>query len=329
MKIKDKMEKDTDIETVEYIKLILNFMSKAGKIACEYQKKIKEQSSFELKEDKTLVTKADKKISKLFKETIQYLLNKGHCLIDEENVKIFGDVLKKFNEAKYTWVIDPIDGTEPYARGCSEWGVAVSLYENKKPSLGFIYVPNLKELIYCNKNSAYIVDTSKKNWEMEQLKPFSGKKPNVRYKIFGHNHSNRGTVNFDNSKVNVYDYHTACIYAFKTFLGEADGFAICSRSSIWDIASAIPIAQRMGLKVYNIANKKIFNELHLEKMSKENWRLKVPVLFCHPEHSKELLDVITLKKENYPELFKKEPEFQQNEIISEENIAQFSPCGIF
>ena len=56
-------------------------------------------------------------------------------------------------KSKYTWVIDPLDGTIPYSLGISDhFGVCVSLVENKEPILGVIYAPKREELYIAEKD---------------------------------------------------------------------------------------------------------------------------------------------------------------------------------
>ena len=47
--------------------------------------------------------------------------------------------------ARYTWVVDPLDGTTNFARGLPIWGVSLGLFERGVPILGMLSFPSLHE----------------------------------------------------------------------------------------------------------------------------------------------------------------------------------------
>ena len=48
------------------------------------------------------------------------------------------------SEAKYQWVIDPIDGTSNFVRGVGVWASLIALVENNVPILGVVCAPALQ-----------------------------------------------------------------------------------------------------------------------------------------------------------------------------------------
>ena len=91
--------------------------------------------SSEWKEDDTRVTFADFAISeKIFAELRQDFPQDDYCSeeaspLDETHVL----------EARFAWVVDPIDGTNNYALGCSFCSISLALLLDGVPVYGFIY----------------------------------------------------------------------------------------------------------------------------------------------------------------------------------------------
>ena len=86
------------------------------------------------KESKSsIVTQADIESEKVILEVIQNELP-GHNYIAEESGFVN-------NDAQYTWVIDPLDGTSNFAAGIEWFGVMIALLEGNVPIMGCMYLP--------------------------------------------------------------------------------------------------------------------------------------------------------------------------------------------
>lgn len=108
----------------------------AGKLALKLRRKgvdVKTKSG-----ETDLVTSADIACERKIIETIQSRFPK-HNIISEES----GFVDKK---SKFTWVIDPIDGTLAYFGNLPTWGISVGLLKDMKPYLGAVFLPDFNEL---------------------------------------------------------------------------------------------------------------------------------------------------------------------------------------
>ena len=95
---------------------------------------------FTVKESQSsIVTKADLKsdllISKLIKDRFP-----DHNILSEESG--FSN-----KHSKYTWVIDPLDGTSNFASAIPWFGVLICLFEDDKPIMGGAYLP-VEDLLY-------------------------------------------------------------------------------------------------------------------------------------------------------------------------------------
>lgn len=92
-------------------------------------------------------------VTKLDLETEKIIRNKINNYFPNHN--IVGEELgKKFKNSKYTWFIDPIDGTKSMIMGLPTWSNLIGLYENNKCILSWANFPKLKKYYLAyNKNS--------------------------------------------------------------------------------------------------------------------------------------------------------------------------------
>jgi myo-inositol-1(or 4)-monophosphatase len=99
----------------------------------------------ELKADCSIVTEADRRIEALFaasfdRPPVSYL-------IGEETVAQKGEDYLQAALAGTTYVVDPIDGTSPYAHLLPNWGVSVGLLRGGKLTDGAVYLPDFRLLV--------------------------------------------------------------------------------------------------------------------------------------------------------------------------------------
>lgn len=91
-----------------------------------------------IKEDKTLLTQADIEIQNIIVETIQRYDNKANFIAEEKDLRS----ISKGN--KFTWVIDPIDGTRPFTiPSNNEFCCAIGVLENGFPVASMIFLPEI------------------------------------------------------------------------------------------------------------------------------------------------------------------------------------------
>jgi myo-inositol-1(or 4)-monophosphatase len=99
--------------------------------------------SSEWKEDDTRVTFADFAISeKLFADLRRDFPEDDFC---SEEANALDDVLEL--NARFAWVIDPIDGTNNYALGCTFCAISLALLLDGVPIYGFIYDHSTQDLL--------------------------------------------------------------------------------------------------------------------------------------------------------------------------------------
>ena len=88
-----------------------------------YEKGLK----IEIKEDKSPVSNGDLKVNELITNKIREL-TPNIPIVSEETVNI-----KKKNNSKIFWLIDPIDGTKEYIAGKDEYTLNAALVINTNP----------------------------------------------------------------------------------------------------------------------------------------------------------------------------------------------------
>jgi histidinol phosphatase-like enzyme (inositol monophosphatase family) len=95
--------------------------------------------------DRTLVTEADRNAEKLLRELLAEKFPKD-AIVGEE----FGNVT---GTTGWTWYLDPIDGTQAYARGVPLFGTLVGATLDGVSTIGVVVLPALNEAVYAAKGT--------------------------------------------------------------------------------------------------------------------------------------------------------------------------------
>lgn len=128
------------MKTKEFTDLIRSLAEKSGEVIKPYFAKA--NIPVEIKEDRTLVTQADREAEAVMRELIRKAYP-HHGILGEE----FGP---ENTSAEFVWTLDPIDGTISFARGCPLFGTLIGLLHAGKPLLGAIHQPLLHQLCIGN-----------------------------------------------------------------------------------------------------------------------------------------------------------------------------------
>jgi myo-inositol-1(or 4)-monophosphatase len=103
------------------------------------------------KRNKTVVTKADIEAEKIITEILKKHFP-SYAVAGEESGKESGT---------YTWFVDPIDGTENFARYIPLFSTSIALQKNKKTVLGVVYDPIHDELFVAEKGRGAYLNNKK------------------------------------------------------------------------------------------------------------------------------------------------------------------------
>jgi histidinol-phosphatase len=93
----------------------------------------------ERKADESPVTQADRGAEQLMRAMIRRKFP-GHGILGEE----FGE---ENAGAEFTWVLDPVDGTNAFAAACPLFGTLIALLHRGEPVLGAVHQPVLRQLL--------------------------------------------------------------------------------------------------------------------------------------------------------------------------------------
>jgi histidinol phosphatase-like enzyme (inositol monophosphatase family) len=97
--------------------------------------------SAERKADNSPVTVADRAAESKLRQLIRARWP-DHGLIGEE----YGDDSR---DSRYTWTVDPIDGTRAFISGVPLYSTLLALLDRGRPIVGVIHFPALKETVYA------------------------------------------------------------------------------------------------------------------------------------------------------------------------------------
>ncbi len=128
------------------IDVAIDAARQAGQLALKY---FKSQPKVFYKPDNTPVTRADKNAEQLIRKIIAKKFP-DHGIIGEE--------FEPTNpQARFKWIIDPIDGTKNFIRKLPLWCTLLAVLENDKPIIGIAYYPYTDEIFTAQKGKgAYL-----------------------------------------------------------------------------------------------------------------------------------------------------------------------------
>lgn len=123
------------------IDVAIKAAKEAGALAYRY---FKTQPKVSYKPDNSPVTKADLEAEELARKIITKNFP-NHGIIGEEFAPVNPN-------AKYQWVIDPIDGTNDFIRNIPYWSTLLAVVENGKPIIGIAFFPGFGELFIARRD---------------------------------------------------------------------------------------------------------------------------------------------------------------------------------
>ena len=182
------------------------------------------------------VTSADKAFEKFIRKEIKKKFP-NHQVIGEE----FG--FKK-TKSKYSWIIDPIDGTRSFVIGNPTWSNLISLNFDGKPIIGLANYPVLRKYYFnVSDKIAYVVDQGKKRKIKVNKK--------VLFKNLKMSAAFHGMLSLNQQKkipkiLNLMQFPCADALSYSHLAeGKVDVVIQCG-NKIWDIHPLIPIIEAAG-----------------------------------------------------------------------------------
>ena len=186
----------------------------------------------------SIVTKADLKSDSLIISLIREHFP-SHNIISEESG--FSNM-----NSRYTWVIDPLDGTSNFASAVPWFGVLIALFEDQIPVLGGAYLPVLNQMYIAEKGKGAVLNG----------KPFSMIKNNgLKNSLFSFNVDFTDNEKMLNDSIGIYKNlvkavrNIRCTNSLVDFLYVAEGKfggIINLFTRVWDISALGLIIEEAG-----------------------------------------------------------------------------------
>ena len=215
------------------------------------------------------VTKADleaneiiiRRISEKYKDVSWEILSEENVKVESENIDI---------NAKWLWVLDPLDGTKDFIQGTQNYALHLALNYRQNPYIGIVLIPEKNELwfsngteVWCeNKNGLKKAPKLSNNTELSEMTLVTSK-----------NHNNevlKKLIEKINFKKVIVMGSIGCKIT-SILRGESDLYLCLSlpgKSSPkdWDFAAPSALLKAAGGAVTNLDNKElVYNQPRFEQ----------------------------------------------------------------
>lgn len=239
-----------------------------------------------LKGDLSIVTQADREIEALIGEVADHPENGCYLLGEETIFSKSEDYLQGALKGR-TLVVDPIDGTAPYAYQIPLWGISIGLMENGKLTEGAIYFPVTGEIFVSQGNIIFYSEETRPEAPAQHL-------PLSPVKAIWNDHgiiavtqglAKKGKLNFPNPA------HTlACAVLPMAYLIRGRYLAYVGSLKLWDLGAGIPLLLKAGFDIRLLSGEKMdgnVNEtfFHLDPGNPKRWKTRTPLVFSPEEES--------------------------------------------
>lgn len=132
---------------------LLELLLECGRIGLRHF----EQNEWWLKPDQTLATPADVEIERVIAAHCN-APEKGSWMLGEETAAEQGEEYLAEMLRSRAWLVDPIDGTAPFAHGLAYWGTSIGLMENGRLTEGAVILPRQGEIFISNGPNVYYAE---------------------------------------------------------------------------------------------------------------------------------------------------------------------------
>jgi fructose-1,6-bisphosphatase/inositol monophosphatase family enzyme len=202
--------------------------------------------AWEFKADQTLVTAADRAVEALLAAAFDRP-EEGSYLIGEETVATRGEEYLARAWQETAWIVDPIDGTAPYAHGLSTWGVSVAMAKAGELREGALFVPSTGDLYLTASGKARHARAagSPESWDFQfhdlarhPLPVDAGGMVSITQ-----NMAKLGRLNLPNPVQAL----CSCVYSTAGLLN-GSYLAYVGNLALWDLAGSLPLLRAQGFR---------------------------------------------------------------------------------
>lgn len=208
----------------------------------------------------SIVTKADLKSDSLITRLIKDRFP-AHNILSEESG--FSN-----RNSKYTWVIDPLDGTSNFASAIPWFGILICLFENNEPLLGGAYLPVYDLMYVAEKGNGTFLNGNPVKMEQDKM---------LRNSLFAFSVDYTDNEKELNSSIAIYRNlvrgcrnirSTNCLVDFLYVAEGKFGGCVNLFTKIWDISAlGLIISEAGGIMKYVNGEKinYVFNDRTVEQ----------------------------------------------------------------
>lgn len=220
---------------------IRELMLDAGRIALEHF----EKPSIEHKADRSLVTAADREVEEFLFDRLRIDDGSVGLLGEESGASADQATVDRLTQAT-SWIVDPIDGTAPYANGLPMWGISLGLVEEGRFRHGSLFLPRSGEL-FITDGDEVLYERGPRDpayWRFEEMRALPiEERPYRSFGMVSLPFGSRSHGRFEG--VNPTQAVGSAVYSVaKLILGSYIAYIAGVR--LWDIAGSIPILRRLG-----------------------------------------------------------------------------------
>ena len=248
---------------------------------------------WQLKHDGSLVTKIDPANEAFLREK---LTDGGEFFFGEESLDVKDKTeeevrrLKEYVEAAFkglTWVVDPIDGTAPFAHHLPLWGISIGYMDGGILRDGAIALPDLGQCFLTDGDKVKLatnITAPVAEWQWQTLpQPADGWDPG-RMITLGQRFTRNNLVPFKNPVLTP----GSAVHSLSCLL-TGNAIAYIGHVKLWDIAGVLPMLCRLGFQqqllngaamTENVSRDGVFD---LDMASETCWALKDTFVSARPE----------------------------------------------
>lgn len=265
---------------------IFGLLLEGGEIALRSRKNLRR----EFKQDQSIVTQADREIEALCARRLEDAAA-GVYFIGEETVNQKGEDYIQRALREECYVVDPIDGTSPYAHGLPYWGVSIGRMEGGSITDGAIYLPALGEVVLSDGKKVMEGSLENGAWNWREL-PAPRREPGTSGLVaITQAVAKRGKVLLKNPVLVVGA-------AVVPLAGLVQGRILAYLGSVrlWDVAGALALVQRFdfsvtvreGSEIRRVGAGVNDHVYRLEPGTRGRWFFRSDLLICYPEDEQKM-----------------------------------------
>lgn len=228
----------------DFLKVAKQAALEAGKIIQKYSGK-EQYKNFKHEDPTDYATEADLEAEKIIVKILTSNFP-DHNLIGEEKANIN-------KKSKFTWVVDPLDGTISFGSGIPYFSVLIGLLEENKPILGVIYIVSFKKLYWAQIGQGAFL-----NGKLIKVSKKTSLKESVGTLDFGHNVRRQYKLNLYVNKLITkigYIYSFGSSVASSAMVAEGILDINVNYGFLWDFVAGAVIVREAGGRVTDFEGK--------------------------------------------------------------------------